>query len=232
MNKEIEDLKLELKKWKRKYITDKPIPWATTVTQLHEFNDKCVLEITAIPTGETKGASDLKQWMQYALIKHFDHLLENNDNPIYERILANRKLEMSKQEHDKKHKEELKQTRKLLQYLCEDSNYSADLITERVIHEIREIERYLTDSVYGDHCSNYNHGFEEVLKLRDLAFKIAKLIKSEMNFPEKESEDENENFRKGVKEMDERRKQAQCELIEHFINLQKLKYEKQHKEEN
>lgn len=106
MNKEIEDLKLEFKRWKRKYITDYPIPWATTTTVLHELDDKCILEITALPCGETIGVSDLKEWMFYALIKHFDQLLENNENPIYERILANRKLKILKEEHKKKQQEE------------------------------------------------------------------------------------------------------------------------------
>lgn len=105
MNEEIEDLKLEFKKWKRKYITDKPIPWAIVMTQLHEFDNKCVLEITAAPTGETKGAADLKEWMFYALIKHFDGLLENNDNPIYERIIANKRLEIFKEKEEKKRKQ-------------------------------------------------------------------------------------------------------------------------------
>ena len=86
-----------------------------------------------------------------------------------------------------------------LKLIESEQNYSSDLITERVLREIREIEDYLTHSTYGVSCSNYNHGCEGTLKLRDLAFKVVKLIKFEMNFPEKELEAENENFRKGVK---------------------------------
>lgn len=126
--------------------------------------------------------------------------------------------------------EDLKQTRELLQKLCEDHAYSSNLISERVIHQIREIERYLTHSVYGLHCSNYNHSFEGTLKLRDIAFKVAKLIKSEMNFPEIESEFEVENFRKEIEEDKKRRKAAQDEILQHFINLQKRKYDEEKKE--
>lgn len=104
--------------------------------------------------------------------------------------------------------EDLKQTREVLQKLCEDKAYSSNLISERVIHQIREIERYLTHSVYGLHCSNYDHSLEGTLKLRDIAFKAAKLIKSEMNFPEIESEFEVENFRKEIEE--EKKEENQC----------------------
>lgn len=107
MSEEIEDIKQEYKEWREsKNIIDKPVPWAVVMTQLHESDNKCVLEITAIPTGETKKVSDLKEWLHYALIKHFDDLLKDNVNPIYERIKANRKHEIFKEECNKKYKEE------------------------------------------------------------------------------------------------------------------------------
>lgn len=124
--------------------------------------------------------------------------------------------------------EDLKQTRELLQKLCEDPDYPADLITDRIIHEIKTIEEYLRVSTFGDHCNNYNHGFEEVLKLRDLAFKVAKLIKSEMNFPDKKDD---LNFKDELQKAFERRKAAQDEILQHFINLQKHKYDEEKKNE-
>lgn len=98
--------------------------------------------------------------------------------------------------------------------MSEDQSYSSNLISERVKYKIKEIEEYLTHSVYGLHCSAYDHSRERVIKLRDVAFKVAKLIKSEMNFPEIESEFEIENFRKEVEEENKRIKS----MLEHFIN--------------
>lgn len=98
--------------------------------------------------------------------------------------------------------------------MSKDQRYSSNLIGERVKYKITEIAEYLNHSLYGLHCSAYDHSRERVIKLREVAFKVAELIKSEMNFPEIESEFEIENFRKEIEEENKRIKS----MLEHFIN--------------
>lgn len=71
------------------------------MSQLLEDNG-CEFKITVIPRNDTP---DKKKYSRFLLIKHFEELIRNNDNPIFERIAANIRWEKSKQERIKQQEE-------------------------------------------------------------------------------------------------------------------------------
>lgn len=71
------------------------------MSQLLEDNG-CEFKITVILRNDIP---DKKKYSRFLLIKHFEELIRNNDNPIFERIAANIRSEKSKQERIKQQEE-------------------------------------------------------------------------------------------------------------------------------
>jgi len=75
------------------------------ITQLQE-DEGCELRVSAILRGEDNDFPDRKQSLRDALIEHFEDLIKRNENPMYERILANIEHEIFKETFNTKQQEE------------------------------------------------------------------------------------------------------------------------------